>query len=202
MRRYWRSLRASFGGSPDWARSYFRAAATWAEVTVTDIEVIEILDSVDPTTAGQLATLTGLTTGAIPGMLDGLEEAGLVLRERDANDGRRVIVRLVPGTDKMREISAIFATLATGGMKWCRATMMSKTALLLEFLERGNELSRREITQLREAPSGEDEIFSAPLGDLESGRLVSPLGLSGSSYVWTPGWPNSTGPDLKAPRRM
>ncbi len=176
MRRYWRSLRASFGSSPDWARPIFRAAATRAGVTVTDIEVIEILDSVGPTTAGQLAELTGLTTGAITGMLNRLEEAGLVRRERDPNDGRRVIVQLVPGNDKMHEISAIFATLGTGWNEVVARYDDEQIALLLGFLKRGNELSRREITQLREAPSSGDEIFSAPLGDLESGRLIFPTG--------------------------
>ncbi len=156
--------------------SFFRAAATRAGMTVTDIEVIEILDSVGPTTAGQLAELTGLTTGAITGMLNRLEEAGLVRRERDPNDGRRVIVRLVPGNDKMREISAIFATLGTGWNEVVARYDDEQIAFLLEFLKRGNELSRREITQLREAPSGENEIFSAPLGDLESGRLIFPTG--------------------------
>lgn len=156
--------------------SFFRAAATRAGVTVTDIEVIEILDSVGPTTAGQLAELTGLTTGAITGMLNRLEEVGLVRRERDPNDGRRVIVRLVPGNDKMREISAIFATLRTGWDEVVARYNDEQIAFLVEFLKRGNELSRREIIQLREAPSDENETFSAPLGDLESGRLIFPTG--------------------------
>ncbi|HLI06811.1 MAG TPA: MarR family transcriptional regulator [Ktedonobacteraceae bacterium] len=53
------------------------------------MQVIDILDSTGTVTAGQLADLTGLTTGAITGMLNRLEEAGLVRRERDPNDGRR-----------------------------------------------------------------------------------------------------------------
>ena len=35
-----------------------------------------------PLTAGQLAELTGLTTGAITGVIDRLEKAGFVRRER------------------------------------------------------------------------------------------------------------------------
>src|SRR5579863_8198945 len=44
-------------------------------------------------TAGDLGRATGLTTGAITGILDRLEGAGFVERIRDANDRRRVIVR-------------------------------------------------------------------------------------------------------------
>src|SRR5207248_10209509 len=84
-------------------------------MTVTDMQVMDILDSTGPTTAGQLADLTGLTTGAITGMLNRLEEAGLVRRERDPNDGRRVIVRLERGKDEMHKIGPIFDSL---GKAW------------------------------------------------------------------------------------
>jgi DNA-binding MarR family transcriptional regulator len=47
-------------------------------------------------TAGQLAEETGLTTGAVTGVLDRLEGKRWVRRERDPNDRRRVIVRLLP----------------------------------------------------------------------------------------------------------
>jgi DNA-binding MarR family transcriptional regulator len=50
----------------------------------------------EPLTAGQLAELTGLTTGAVTGVVDRLEAAGFVSRERDPADRRRVIVRLAP----------------------------------------------------------------------------------------------------------
>src|SRR5215813_10296094 len=99
--RQWTSLGASF----------FRAAATRIGVTVTDMQVIDLLESAGPTTAGQLADLTGLTTGAITGMLNRLEEAGLVRRERDPNDARRVSVQLVPSNDDKHEIGHLFAPL-------------------------------------------------------------------------------------------
>jgi DNA-binding MarR family transcriptional regulator len=70
--------------------SFFRAAATRIGMTVTDMQVIDLLESMGPMTAGQLADLTGLTTGAITGMLNRLEEAGFVRRKRDPNDGHRV----------------------------------------------------------------------------------------------------------------
>src|SRR6266702_1076257 len=43
--------------------SFFRAAAARLGMTVTDMQVMDILDSTGPTTAGQLADFTGLTTG-------------------------------------------------------------------------------------------------------------------------------------------
>ncbi|HEX6480951.1 MAG TPA: MarR family winged helix-turn-helix transcriptional regulator [Ktedonobacteraceae bacterium] len=147
-------------------------------MTVTDMQVIDILDSTGPSTAGRLADLTGLTTGSITGMLNRLEEAGLVRRERDPSDGRRVIVQLEKGKDNMHEIGTIFDSL---GKEWNEMASHyddEQIALLLEFLKRSNTISRKEIVHLREAPSGEEGVFSAPLGNLESGRLVVPAGIS------------------------
>jgi len=158
--------------------SFFRAAAARIGMTVTDMQVIDILDITGPTTAGQLADLTGLTTGAITGMLNRLEEAGIVRRERDPNDGRKVIVRLERGKDEMHEIGPIFASLEKAWDEIASHYDDEQIAFLLEFLKRSNALSRREIVRLREAPSGEEGIFSAPLGDLESGRLVVSSGIS------------------------
>src|SRR5215468_6075510 len=91
--------------------SYFRAAAARSGMTATDMQVIDSLAITGPTTAGQLADLTGLTTGAITGMLNRLEEAGVVRRERDPDDGRRVIVQLERGKDEMNKIGPIFDSL-------------------------------------------------------------------------------------------
>lgn len=153
--------------------SFFRVAAARIGMTVTDMQVLDILDGVGPTTAGQLADLTGLTTGAITGMLNRLEEMGLVSRERDPNDGRRVIVRLDPNADKMREISSILHALPQAWEGMAAQYDDKQIAFLLAFLKRSNTISRQEILQLREAPAVEEEVYSAPLGDLASGQFIA-----------------------------
>jgi len=158
--------------------SLFRAAAARIGITVTDMQVIDVLNLTGPMTAGQLADLTGLTTGAITGMLNRLEEAGLVRRERDPSDGRRVIVRLVPDKDEMQKIDSIFDSLGDAWDEMASHYDDEQLAFLLEFLKRSNALSRKEIVRLREAPSGKEGIFSAPLGELSSGRLVVSSGIS------------------------
>ncbi len=158
--------------------SFFRAAATRIGITVTDMQVIDVLNLTGPMTAGQLADLTGLTTGAITGMLNRLEEAGLVRRERDPNDGRRVIVRLERGKDEMHKIGPIFASFEKAWDDMTSHYDDEQIAFLLEFLKRSNAISREEIVRLREAPSDDRGIFSAPLGDLESARFVVSNGIS------------------------
>src|SRR5258708_17827950 len=156
--------------------SFFRAAAARVGMTVTDMQVIDILDMTGPSTAGQLGDLTGLTTGAITGMLNRLEEAELVRRERDPNDGRRVIVRLARGKDERHEIGPVFDSLGKAWDEMAAHYDDEQRAFLLVFLQRSNALARQEIARLREASAGEEGIFSAPLADLESARLVFPSG--------------------------
>jgi DNA-binding MarR family transcriptional regulator len=156
--------------------SFYRAAAARIGMTVTDMQVLDILESSGPTSAGQLADLTGLTTGAVTGMLNRLEEAGLVRRERDPNDGRRVIVRLERVKDEKHEIGPIFASLENAWDDMTSHYDDEQIGFLLEFLKRSNALCRQEIVQLREVPSDEEGIFSAPLANLESARLVFPSG--------------------------
>ena len=50
-------------------------------------------------TAGELAELTELTTGAVTGLIDRFEEKGLVKRELDKKDRRKVII--VPDNKKI-----------------------------------------------------------------------------------------------------
>ncbi|KAA9161900.1 MarR family transcriptional regulator [Amycolatopsis acidicola] len=49
-----------------------------------------------PLTAGRIAQLTGLSTGAVTGVIDRLERAGFVRRVRDTRDRRKVLVEILP----------------------------------------------------------------------------------------------------------
>jgi DNA-binding MarR family transcriptional regulator len=163
-----RALRQCYG----LGASFFRAAAARIEMTDTDMQVIDILESTGEATAGQLANLMGLTTGTFTAILNRLEKAGLVRRERDPNDGRRVIVKLARGADGKQEIGPLFASLGKAWEEMAAHYDDEQRAFLLEFLQRSNALAREEIVRLREASVGNEGIFSAPLADLESARLV------------------------------
>lgn len=159
--------------------SFFRVAATRIEIAVTDMQVLDILDLVGLATAGQLAELTGLTTGAITRILDRLEKARLVRRERDPNDGRKVIVRLERGKDEMSKVRSILDSVEKTWDEVASRYDDEQIAFLLEFIKYSNTRSRKELAQLQqEVPAGEEEIFSAPLEGQESGRLVVSCGIS------------------------
>ena len=58
----------------------------------TDIETLDLLNVLGPMTAGRLAELAGLSTGATTRLVDRLVRAGYVERRADPGDRRRVII--------------------------------------------------------------------------------------------------------------
>mgnify|MGYP001552377587 CR=1 FL=1 len=72
------------------------AIAEKMKLNATDAECIDFLMEMGPSTAGDLAKATRLTTGAITNVIDRLEKAGFVKRENDPNDRRKVIIRYIP----------------------------------------------------------------------------------------------------------
>jgi DNA-binding HxlR family transcriptional regulator len=198
--------------------SFFRAAAARSGMTVTDLQVMDILESTGPMTAGQLADLTGLTTGAITGMLNRLEESGLVQRVRDPSDGRRVIVRLASRPEDRNGTGPVFDELESAWEELASQYDEAQLALMLDFLKRSNALSRQELVRLRAAPQDAEGIYSSARGDLSSARLVVPAGIAALTLRVNPDMadlyqanfegavPNVTGKDgvvtIRYPRRL
>src|SRR5580704_19693172 len=74
---------------------FHQAVANLAGVSVTDLKCLDYVDRGGDVTAGDLARLTGLTTGAITAAVDRLEKVGLARRERSEADRRKVFIRTV-----------------------------------------------------------------------------------------------------------
>ena len=65
----------------------------------TDHKYLGFLVQKGPMTAGELSTLTGLTTGAVTGLIDRFEKRKLVKRQPDKTDRRKILV--VPDTNRI-----------------------------------------------------------------------------------------------------
>lgn len=75
------------------------AVARKAGLTGTDHKYLGFFLTKGQMTAGELATITGLTTGAVTGLIDRLEKKRLVKRKFDKDDRRKVIIE--PDTKKI-----------------------------------------------------------------------------------------------------
>jgi len=99
-------------------------------------------------TAGELAELTGLTTGAITGVIDRLEKAGFARRERDPDDRRRIIIR---PTSRAQEIGRLFESLAQAMTKLCSEYTDRDLTMMIDFFDRITILVQVETRKLRTA---------------------------------------------------
>ncbi|HEX2301109.1 MAG TPA: MarR family transcriptional regulator, partial [Pseudonocardiaceae bacterium] len=75
----------------------------------TDHKCLDLLVERGTLTGTELAAITGLTSGAITGVVARLERAGYLRREPDPQDGRRQLLRPVP--ERMAEVGEVFAGL-------------------------------------------------------------------------------------------
>lgn len=64
-------------------------------VSLTDMQLLHILNMYGPATPGRLAAGTGLSTGGITVALDRLEKRGYIRRERNPTDRRSLLIHLV-----------------------------------------------------------------------------------------------------------
>lgn len=114
---------------------YGQAVADVAGIANSDLECMDILYLEGRVTAGRLAEVTGLTTGAITGVVDRLEKAGLVRRERDETDRRKVFIAVVPET--AMKIGRLYVPMQQAMEKVFNAYSDDELRLLLRFANEG-----------------------------------------------------------------
>lgn len=112
-----------------------QTVAAAAGISGSDLECMEVLHLEGRATAGRLAEVTGLTTGAITGVIDRLEKAGYVRRERDENDRRKVFVTIVPET--AQSIERYYLPMRQAVQKFWSSYSEAELQLLLRFTNDG-----------------------------------------------------------------
>ena len=117
-------------------------------INVTDLNCLNILALRGRMTAGGLARETGLTTASITGVLDRLEEAGFVRRERDPQDRRRVMVRLDPERG-MRDIAPVFLPVVAAWREAVAQYTDEQLEVILGFQHQVEKIMRDRLIQLR-----------------------------------------------------
>lgn len=113
----------------------------------TDVQCLNLLTlEAEPRTTGQIAELTGLTSGSATRLVDRLERAGYVRRERDTHDRRKVLVHLVD--DKVAEFGRLWAELSEGWDAIFDGYTEKELALLVRHMRRTIELGAAQRKRL------------------------------------------------------
>ncbi|WP_445323742.1 MarR family winged helix-turn-helix transcriptional regulator [Paenibacillus sp. FSL R5-0407] len=118
-----------------------------------DFLSIDILHEKGPVTAGELAKLTGLTTGSVTALIDRLEKNGFVRREQDPNDRRKVII--VPLYENNEEVRKTYLALHAAMVKLASSYKVEELELITQFLSKASTLLEEQIRDLQSNPRGE-----------------------------------------------
>ena len=116
----------------------------------TDLECLDLLYLAGVTTAGRLASHTGLTTGAMTAVIDRLEDAGFVRRLRDPHDRRRVLVEALPGS--MSHIEPLYSRLAATTARLHAEYDDRRLAVVVDYLSRALDLVAEHVAWLQTQP--------------------------------------------------
>jgi DNA-binding MarR family transcriptional regulator len=138
---------------------FHQAIADALGVAPTDHKCLGFIAEADhPVTAGELAQLTGLTTGAITGVIDRLEAAGLAVRERDTGDRRRVVVK--PAPQAMDRVMPLFEGIARASTKLASNYTDHELEIIERYLVNCLEMLDAETKKLRRYPSSSNSSSS------------------------------------------
>jgi DNA-binding MarR family transcriptional regulator len=108
-------------------------------LNTSDLECLDLIYLRGHASAGELATATGLTSGAVTALIDRLERAGYVERTNDPTDRRRREVRIL--AEAIAPIQAVYQPMQTRMFKLWSSYSARDLAVILDFVSRSTDLS-------------------------------------------------------------
>ena len=117
----------------------------------TDGRCLDIISQHGRLSAGQLANQSGLTTGAVTAVIDRLEAAGYVRRNRDPLDRRKIWIEPTDHTVKLVEI--IFGVYDLIGPLMMRHFSDAQLEGILAFLRMGTRVNEELAAGIERTPA-------------------------------------------------
>ena len=118
-------------------------------LSVTDWRAWDIVLRHGPFTAGDFARWTGLTPGAVTGLIDRLVEAGVVERVRDSEDRRKVVVRAILTPSDQQTANSLFGPMLKTTEKLYSEYSDNQLRTVVDFMTRMSVLLREQTTELQ-----------------------------------------------------
>ncbi|WP_405997532.1 MarR family winged helix-turn-helix transcriptional regulator [Streptomyces sp. NBC_00829] len=126
-----------------------QAVADRLGMSVLDLNCLGALVQRGPMSAGRLSEENGVTTGAITGVIDRLEAAGFVRRDKDPKDRRRVIVTPLPNLEA--QIFPLFEGLAASLVQLSEKYSDDELRTVVDFMQAAAPVTQEETVKLRAA---------------------------------------------------
>lgn len=129
---------------------YHHAIAERLGLGPSDHKCLDLLLQRPNLTGTRLAAMTGLTTGAITGVLNRLETAGYVRRRPDPDDRRRQVLEPVP--ERIAQASTVFTENGPDLDALTADMSLDQKSAVLTFLTRATEHLEQRSAFLRTQP--------------------------------------------------
>ena len=126
-----------------------QAVARRVGVNSSDLECLDLILMSGPSTAGEIARHTGLTSGAVTGLIDRLVRLGLVERTADPADRRKVLVRV--REDKIGPIAQLYAPLEKAMQSLLAGYSREELKVLIDFAEKSGDLLQARVGELNDS---------------------------------------------------
>lgn len=129
------------------------AVAERVGLSSSDLECLDfiVMAGVDALTPSQLVAATGLTSGAITGLVDRLEKAGYVRREADSSDRRKV--RILPCVERVSQLAVYYERLAQRTEAVWAQFSEEQLRTVLDFARQSTRVSAEEVANIRKLPA-------------------------------------------------
>lgn len=133
-----------------WTVIFHQAQAARLGLNPTDLKATGLLQETGPITAGEMAELMALTTGAVTGVIDRLEKARIVERVKDPSDRRRVVVQVTRDPNRLEEIGAMYESLGSASIAMLGRFSDEQLETILEFITVGTQVMKEQTAKLRD----------------------------------------------------
>ncbi|GAA0572721.1 MarR family transcriptional regulator [Paractinoplanes ferrugineus] len=122
-----------------------------------DLDCLDLITRHGPLSPSGLARLAGVHPATLTGILDRLERAGWVARERDVQDRRAVLVRALP--QRSREVFHLYAGMNSALDEICAGYDQSQLEVVADFMRRAADAGKNAAQELAD---GEQAAHGKP----------------------------------------
>jgi|EndMetStandDraft_4_1072995.scaffolds.fasta_scaffold346900_2 DNA-binding MarR family transcriptional regulator len=123
------------------------AVAAKVGLNPVDLECLDYVIEQGAVTAGQISARSGLTTGAVTGLIDRLERAGYVKRRPSESDRRKVFV--VAESESVRRLEATYSPVVEAMQRTLLAYTAAELDLIARFLNDASSASEAAIHDIQ-----------------------------------------------------
>ena len=126
---------------------FHQAVASHLGLAPGDHKCLDVLLERGPLTGSEVAAVTGLTTGAVSGVLGRLEASGMVTRSPHPTDGRKQV--FATSDRAVQDVQAVFEAAEVADADLLGGLGTTELAAVATWLEQATEHAYRRTARLR-----------------------------------------------------